>query len=128
MSEINHSGSAIKSEEVDRKKTIPPQKSTTAFKCEFCAQEFQLKDRLIQHVLKSHELSLNIIKSEENPTSQMSSQSSTTPQHVECTLPKFTCSVCQKSFKYKSVLTSHKLVHSDSRPFQCSLCEKSFKS
>ena len=36
------------------------------------------------------------------------------------------CNQCQKVFKEKSSLASHKLMHSGITPYQCNHCEKSF--
>ncbi|XP_061836970.1 uncharacterized protein [Nerophis lumbriciformis] len=38
----------------------------------------------------------------------------------------FTCSICDKSFYYKSNLSRHRWTHSKEKPFSCPVCAKSF--
>uniref|UniRef100_A0A3B3ULH2 Zinc finger protein 436-like n=1 Tax=Poecilia latipinna TaxID=48699 RepID=A0A3B3ULH2_9TELE len=39
----------------------------------------------------------------------------------------FPCTVCGKAFRFRSLLASHALVHSDVRPFACDFCSRSFR-
>ena len=39
----------------------------------------------------------------------------------------FTCETCEKTFKRKEHLLSHKTVHEDAKEFVCKLCGSSFK-
>lgn len=39
----------------------------------------------------------------------------------------FVCSLCGRSFRFRSLLASHALVHSGARPFSCDLCGRGFR-
>lgn len=39
----------------------------------------------------------------------------------------FPCSICSKVFKFRSLLASHSLIHSETRPFACDFCSRSFR-
>eukprot|EP01083_Nonionella_stella_P241538 843409_1 len=125
------SGTAVKSEPIDQSNIIPPQKSTSAFKCQLCVQEFNIKDHLIQHVINYHNMPLATVKSEGNSEPSrllpIPSHSQRTQSQTSCTFPKFKCAVCTKSFTYQSKLIQHEISHSDERPFQCNSCKKTFK-
>eukprot|EP01083_Nonionella_stella_P005289 15297_1 len=128
---LSYSGPAVKLEPIDQYHSITSQKSTAAFKCELCSQEFNLKNRLIEHVTEYHKLSFSVVKSEENTTltnsSLISIHSHTTQSQVSGSVPSLKCKICQKTFKYRSVLMLHLRAHSNERPFKCSSCPKAFK-
>ncbi|XP_021168972.2 zinc finger protein 436 isoform X2 [Fundulus heteroclitus] len=48
------------------------------------------------------------------------------PPHAAA-LSAFPCHVCGKVFRFRSLLASHALIHSDVRPFSCDFCSRSFR-
>uniref|UniRef100_A0A1A8F8Y8 C2H2-type domain-containing protein n=2 Tax=Nothobranchius korthausae TaxID=1143690 RepID=A0A1A8F8Y8_9TELE len=42
-------------------------------------------------------------------------------------LSSFPCPACSKLFRFRSMLASHMLIHSDVRPFACDFCSRSFR-
>eukprot|EP01083_Nonionella_stella_P268821 909057_1 len=128
---LKYTGPAVKLEPIDQYNSVPSQKSTAAFKCELCSREFNLKNLLIQHVTEYHKLPFSVVKSERNTTltnsSLISIHSHTTQSQVSGSVPSLKCKICQKTFKYRSVLMLHLRAHSNERPFKCSSCPKAFK-
>eukprot|EP01083_Nonionella_stella_P025669 70730_1 len=130
----------LKPETVDQYTLAPIPTRTVGFNCEFCDQRFHLKDHLIKHVTKSHQLSINVNTeyksrkslSTENQSLAAYHQSQSETKHHKpyspCSARIFQCYVCEKLFKSKSKVKSHQRSRSDERPFPCSLCGKSFKS
>ncbi|XP_053266622.1 zinc finger protein 260 [Pleuronectes platessa] len=50
-----------------------------------------------------------------------------TPQQAGETVERpYTCSVCNKNFRIKSILTRHMKTHTGEKPYSCSVCGKSF--
>eukprot|EP01083_Nonionella_stella_P268820 909055_1 len=131
ITSLKHSDRAVKLEPMDQYNTVPSQKSTDAFKCELCSQEFNLKNRLIQHVTDYHKLSFSVVKYERNPTltnsSLISIHSHTTQSQVSGSVPSLKCQICQKACKNRSSLMQHLRTHSNERQFKCSSCPKAFK-
>eukprot|EP01083_Nonionella_stella_P128130 388173_1 len=87
---------------------VPPQPSTTAFKCKYCQKGFNLKEHLVRHVSESHIVLVGVIKQE----------GSTRQSNM--------CEICQKVFKSTESLECHLRIHHDGRPFAYEVCQKSF--
>ncbi|XP_029283755.1 zinc finger protein 771-like [Cottoperca gobio] len=47
------------------------------------------------------------------------------PQHETAERP-YTCSICNKNFRIKSILTRHMKTHTGEKPYRCGVCGKSF--
>eukprot|EP01083_Nonionella_stella_P224653 799530_1 len=113
MSGLNYSGPTVKSECINHLDVKQPQKSTSAFQCEFCAQEFHLKDHLIRHAVNSHQLPIRVVKSEEHPTSSnkpwVSTQSISSQQRIDGEIGTLT----PRNLKHQQ------LAHNVERHFQC---------
>ncbi|XP_040895543.1 zinc finger protein 32-like [Toxotes jaculatrix] len=49
------------------------------------------------------------------------------PQQTGETVDRpYTCSICNKNFRIKSILTRHMKTHTGEKPYSCSVCSKSF--
>eukprot|EP01083_Nonionella_stella_P160540 524979_1 len=129
---------------------------TAAFKCEFCHQDFHLKEHLIRHVSDSHPLSFDTVKCEEMSFSGSTSYNlnDSMIQHVtdshqlsfdtvkyEPTSPSSNTSFVQSqesstidqrihcqifSEHRNSVVDPQHPLNHDQR-FKCSFCDKSFQ-
>eukprot|EP01083_Nonionella_stella_P130949 397560_1 len=157
MSELYQSSTPVmKSEQTGKSSLTAPQQMIPVFKCEFCPEEFTIKDLLVHHVAVLHKLSHNTMESEEDPTSTststIASECDTNQQEATSNVSfgKFQCDDCPEYFpvssmlllhkrshkknlckicgKYFKRLTRHMVVHTDVRPFKCDVCDKTFKS
>eukprot|EP01083_Nonionella_stella_P087898 244731_1 len=143
------SSSIVKSETLS-----PPQQHTSNFCCEYCGEDFNLKQYFIDHLLEIHGDSTmsDCVKPEQSPIQSISSEHvepsdnfmygvrSSSSESVEsknrginCTGdivlsdPKpFSCDVCQKTFNQKYTLKLHMFIHSGTKPFSCDICQKTF--
>eukprot|EP01083_Nonionella_stella_P279355 950338_1 len=115
---------------------VPPQPSTAAFRCEYCSQKFNLKQKLIHHTYEMHEdLSLPLKYQSDLQKHQCENCQKTfndwsafnNHREQRCHKNVFDCHVCQKVFKDKSILNRHLRDHLDEQPFICDVCQKAFK-
>ncbi|XP_037552902.1 zinc finger protein 436-like, partial [Nematolebias whitei] len=83
-------------------------------RCTICLRGFQRAACLKQHHARVHLRA----RAGEAPTARRRGAS---------TLSAFSCPVCGRVFRFRSLLASHALVHSDVRPFACDFCSRSFR-
>eukprot|EP01083_Nonionella_stella_P267288 903066_1 len=121
------------------------QPSVARFRCEYCPQEFSLKQYLIEHVLRAHgrlsppckpkqfRFNSSIMKPENpdsdeyEPSTDSVKSSDTEEECARISKHTFECDVCHKVLKSRSALKKHMITHSDNRPFTCDKCPKAFK-
>ncbi|XP_078794933.1 zinc finger Y-chromosomal protein isoform X2 [Oryzias latipes] len=85
-------------------------------RCSACPRSFQRVAFLRQHHARVH---LRARGGEVQPAARR--RRSTAESDA------FPCPVCGKVFRFRSLLASHALIHSDVRPFDCDLCSRSFR-
>ncbi|XP_041824877.1 endothelial zinc finger protein induced by tumor necrosis factor alpha-like isoform X2 [Melanotaenia boesemani] len=85
-------------------------------RCSLCLRSFQRATCLRQHHARVH-LKVKTADSQRAAGRRRSVSSSSV----------FPCSVCSKVFKFRSLLASHALIHSEVRPFACDFCSRTFR-
>ncbi|XP_013889097.1 zinc finger protein 436 [Austrofundulus limnaeus] len=85
-------------------------------RCSICLRGFQRAACLKQHHARVHLR----VRAGEAPLASARRRS-------VATLNAFPCSVCGRVFRFRSLLASHALVHSDVRPFHCDFCSRCFR-
>ncbi|XP_035474667.1 endothelial zinc finger protein induced by tumor necrosis factor alpha-like [Scophthalmus maximus] len=85
-------------------------------RCGVCLRSFQRATCLKQHHLRVHLK----VKMNNAPHAAGSRRSAVQAR-------AFPCHICSKVFKFKSLLASHSLIHSELRPYACDFCSRSFR-
>lgn len=83
-------------------------------RCGICLRSFQRATCLKQHHVRVH---LRVRVNEAHPAGRRKSM----------TAKAFPCPICSKVFKFRSLLASHSLIHSEVRPYGCDFCSRSFR-
>ncbi|KAM8731600.1 zinc finger X-chromosomal protein-like [Acanthopagrus schlegelii] len=85
-------------------------------RCSICLRSFQRATCLKQHHVRVH-LRVRVNEAPHAIGRRKSSASA----------KEFPCPICGKVFKFKSLLASHSLTHSEVRPYDCDFCSRSFR-
>lgn len=84
-------------------------------RCGVCLRSFQRATCLKQHHVRVH---LKVKVGEAGHGAGRRSSGA---------MKAFPCPICGKVFKFRSLLASHSLIHSDARPYACDFCSRSFR-
>ncbi|XP_072235100.1 zinc finger Y-chromosomal protein-like [Leuresthes tenuis] len=85
-------------------------------RCGVCLRSFQRAACLRQHHARVH---LKARASEELHAASR--------RRNAATVNAFPCAVCSRVFRFRSLLASHALIHSEVRPFPCDFCSRRFR-
>ncbi|XP_054479132.1 zinc finger protein 497-like [Anoplopoma fimbria] len=85
-------------------------------RCGVCLRGFQRATCLKQHHLRVH------LRVKVNEASRAARR-----RRGAAPVKAFPCLICCKVFRFKSLLASHSLIHSDNRPYGCDFCSRSFR-
>ncbi|XP_044032122.1 zinc finger protein 436-like [Siniperca chuatsi] len=85
-------------------------------RCNICLRSFQRATCLKQHHVRVH------LRVRVNEAPHAARRRKTT-----AAANMFPCPICSKVFKFKSLLASHSLIHSEVRPYGCDFCSRSFR-
>lgn len=84
-------------------------------RCGVCLRSFQRAACLKQHHARVH---LKV---------RVSEAAHAEPRRTSSAEKSFPCPVCSKSFRFRSLLASHSMIHSEARPHACDFCSRSFR-
>eukprot|EP01083_Nonionella_stella_P070690 189272_1 len=131
----------------------PPRPPTAAFSCEYCGNEFNLKEHLIRHVIELHGDTCTPVKPESSSIQPVSSESIPHSLHensysssINADISKSNSSmplrqifegssvkklekfeISQDSFTEKKVQNGHTIVCTGAKPFSCEVCQTDFR-
>ncbi|XP_031166294.1 zinc finger protein 737-like isoform X1 [Sander lucioperca] len=87
-------------------------------RCAVCLRGFQTATCLKQHHMRVHVRG----KASETPFAAKRRKNA-----APTAAKAFPCPICSRVFKFRSLLASHSLIHSEQRPFGCDFCNRSFR-